>query len=251
MDSFTQSIRTLYVDAGMKLSPFSFVHLWNNKYIVLCFMLLFIYSVANYPRDRIKERYIIGRIGVKKWAYGQMLYLGTFSWIYLIFLFVVNTLFMLPCTVWKSSWGNEWSYLLNSDFVIEHNVMIYPTQNILLNYKPIDALLLIFVIGGSIFTMISFLIITMNLYHKMLGSFLATGLVFLSVTMGSVPSMIRFSPVSWWNLDSHYRISNQVLPKVEYMFLVMGLLVLLFINVLKIRVLQTQEDHTGGKIYGK
>lgn len=243
LDSFFATVRTFCESTDLKVSQWGFAIMWNNKYLVLCFFLIFIYAIANFPKDRSKERYMIARMGVSKWIYGQVLYIHTFGWIYVFFILVMQNLLLCPVMEWSDKWGSGWAALTDSNMILDNYVLVTVSKTILSNYSPIYATILVIMIMGILLGMLGTLILYLNLYSKVLGTLVASALVFLSLATKMNAELFRYSVINWIQLDCHYTQTHNTYPTLNYIFLVLVMLSVLLVVLAKIRVNGTQENN--------
>jgi hypothetical protein len=243
MDSFLASVREYCKITHQRVTQWGFALIWDNKYMGLCFMLLFIFAVSVFPEEREKERFFITRIGISKWIWGQSLYLLTFAWIYTVFLIIIQNILLCNVLDFSNEWGAGWSSLANSDVIIFYNVYVTTPYLIISNYDPFMANLVVVGIMGLLLSMLGVLIFYFNFYSKMAGAVAASILVFTSLAASRIYGLTRFSPVSWIRLENHYRITKESYPTVGYIVGMLILLTFLFILLSKMRANSTQENN--------
>ncbi len=243
MDAFMSTVRNYSEKIGEKMSQWGFALIWNNKYVGLCFVLIFIFAASAFPEERINERYMISRMGVSNWIRGQALYIFTFGWLYTFFLYFIQNLLLWNVLSFGKEWGTGWATLSN-DVVSSHYNVLTPTPYLVIaNYEPARANLLVVLIMGLLFGMMGMLIFWLNFYSRIMGVLASSALVFLSLTAIRNVNLPRYSPVSWINLTSHYSIIETNRPTVEYIFGMLLLFTVLFFLMAKFRANNTQENN--------
>lgn len=243
MDTFLAPIRLYCRDAKETVSQWGFALIWNNKYVGLCFLLIYIFAVSNFPENREKERYVIARIGVSNWVRVQALYLLTFGWIYVAFLYIIQNLLLVDVMEYSSDWSSGWKQLVNSDITAYYNIYITIPRRIISNYSPIQANILVFLIMGLLLGMLGMLIMWLNFYSKSAGTLTASAVVFMSLASQRYIRLYRYSPLNWIQLDIHYSILNPERPRQGYIFTMLILLTALFFRLAKNRANLTQENN--------
>lgn len=243
MDTFLAPVRVYCEQLQVKMSQWGFALIWHNKYVGMCFLLIYVFAVAVFPRNRKKDCYIISRIGVSGWAMGQSLFIITLGWIYTFFLCLVQNLLLLNNMELQVGWGKGWGTLANSEVIMEYGIYTTVPYLAISNYSPVYANLLVFLIFGLLLGMLGVMVFWLNFYSKVAGPLLASGLIFLSLAAAQKTRLHRFSPVSWIRLDSHYRILNPKQPSVGYILVMLILGTILFILLARIRALETQENN--------
>ncbi len=243
MDCFLMSIRKYCVSQGVKMTQWGFALIWNNKYVGLCFLLIFIYAVSNFPLDREKERYYIARLGVSKWIAAQGLYVLSFGWLYTAFLFALENLLLLPVLEWSSEWGNGWIALSDTNIVLKYELYISTSRSVLSNYTPGMANLLVFLNMGFLLGMLGSLVLWLNAYSRMAGPIAASAVVFLGLAAAKNPSLYRYSPTTFIQLNNQYSSVNPDYPTESYIIMMLLLLTVLCLALAFMRVRETQENN--------
>lgn len=243
MDFFIHSIRDYCHVMEVRMSPWGFALLWNNKYIVLCFMLIFIFASAIFPEDRAGDRYIISRIGISKWTLGQALYLITLGWLYTFLVYLCLNLLLWNVMEFIPDWGPGWSMLSNDNVISSFHLYTTVPYLVISNYHPLSANLLILLIMGLLLGMMGMLMFWLNFYSKIAGPIITSAIVFLDMAVNFKNlNLLRYSPVSWLRLDMHYGITKPEYPTVTYIISMLILLTALFAVLAGMTANQTQEN---------
>ena len=243
MDAFLASVRTYSRDMGVEMSQWGFALIWDNKYVGLCFILIYIFAVAPFPEDRVQARFIIARVGISNWVWGQFLYLFTFGWLYTIFLYVIQNLLLWNVLSFSREWGKGWVNLTNFDICVYYDIYVSPPYLVISNYDPARANLLVVVIMGLLLGMLGAMIFLLNFYSRAAGPAAASALVFMSLAAIRISSLNHFSPVSWIRIDSHYRLTCSNRPTEGYIIGMLILWLILLPLLAKLRANHTQENN--------
>lgn len=243
MDTFLAPIRSYCRSAGLTVSQWGYALIWNNKYVGLCFLLIYIFAVSVFPEERKKERYAIARIGISCWVGAQALFLIFFGWLYAFFLYLIQNLLLIGVIEWTGDWGNGWKCLLNSDTIEKYDILVTMPRKVLSNGLPFQENIMVLIIMGMLLGMIGMLVMWLNFYGKSLGSLAATAVIFMSLAAQRYPLLYRYSPASWIQLEYHYSITNIERPKPEYIMGMLLLLTALFYVLTKVRANNTQENN--------
>lgn len=242
MDTFMIPIRIYSQSMVIKMSQWGFALIWNNKYVRLCFMLIYVFASAILPEDRKKECYIISRMGLSKWVSGQFLYLITFGWIYTFFMYLCMNLLLLNVIEFIPQWGPGWGTLINNNVRSEFNIYISVSSLVISNYDPVYANILVVLIMGLLLGMMGMLLFWLNFYSKIASSVVASTVIFINLAAARNGALQKYSPVSWVRLDGHYRITAVNQPTVTYIIGMLVLLTLLFLMLAKEAANHTQEN---------
>lgn len=243
MDTFLSPVRAYCKSTGKTLGPWGFALIWNNKYVILCFLLIYIFAVSNFPESREKERYFIARIGLSDRVGAQACFLVTFGWIYAGVLYIVSVLMILGPLEWTNEWGSGWISLADRNVIMKYGMYITMPGRVLSNYAPYQANLLVFVIMVLLLGMTGMLILWLNFYSRTAGSLAASAMVFVCLAAERYINLYRYSPASWLQLDYHYSMINPKRPTKEYIISVLLVLTVLFFMLAKTRANHTQENN--------
>ncbi len=243
MDTFLAAIRVYCRDQAVKVSQWGFALIWDNKYVGLCFLLIFIFAVAVFPEDRKGDCYIISRIGISRWVAGQSLYLLTFGWIYMLFMLLVQNILLSTVLEFTSDWGKGWATLSYNDVILHYNIYTTVPYRVVSNYDPLWANILVMTIMGLLLGMLGALVFWLNFYSRAAGPLAASALVFMGLAADKNRSLQRYSPTNWIRLDHHYTITDTDQPKVAYIIGMLLLWTVLFFLLTKLRANRTQENN--------
>lgn len=242
MDFFIVPIRTYCRAMDVKMSQWGFALIWNSKYVVLCFILIFIFAAAIFPEDRAKDRYIIARIGTSKWAFAQAMYVVTFGWIYMFILYASLNVLLLNIMEFIPDWGLGWGTFTNADIILKYDLYITVSNLVVSNFDPLYANILVAVIMGLFLGMMGMLMFWLNCYSKIVGPIVTSAVLLLDMAVKRGVKILKYSPASWLRLNMHYSINKADQPTLTYVIGMLILLTLLFFALAKTTIDQTQEN---------
>lgn len=243
MDSFLSGIQAYCRGQNIKMSQWGFALLWNNKYLTLCFLLIYLYAIANMPESRSRERYAVSRIGVSKWITAQSLYLITFGWLYTAVLSVLPNILLWKEISMMENWGKGWATLANVNMISHYGMYVKVSHYTISNKNPLQANCEIFLILGLLLGCVGLISFVWNFYSKIISSLALSFLVLLSFAAEKNTALYRFSPVSWVDLDNHYSVLRTNFPRIGYMISMLLGITLLCYFIAKYKVGQTQENN--------
>ena len=192
MDTFLAPIRAFSHDSGIKLSQWGFPLIWNSKYVVLCFLLIFVFVISSFPEERMKQCYIIARIGISNWVTGQFLYILTFAWLWTGFLFITEKFLLLKVTTQEQSWGSAWTLLSGQEIRNMYGIIPDIPYLVISNHYPEEATFLVVIILGLLLGMLGTMIFCLNFYSRIAGPLAASILIFLNMIF-TIVSIIQYS----------------------------------------------------------
>lgn len=228
-----ESVARFASTLGVKATPFAFVFFMDDSYIVYMMALCLILLFCDAPFIDLQQPYIMIRSGKKKWLSGQILYILIASLLFSIFIVFVSVLVLLPNITFDGGWGKVWGTLAQTDAAAQFYVRLGVPYEIILNYAPLEALLVTLFMSWLIFTFTGLVMFIINLnssriYGAIAGTLLAT-LPFASLFL---PWWVNYiSPYRWIGLNLIDTYALSVFPTRAYAisFLVIGIFLCVFI----------------------
>ena len=192
--------RSVHID----VTPFAFVFLVNNDkiqfVIAACAVILF----CNAPFEDESYPYVISRAGKLSWGLGQILYILKMSIFYIACLATATMIPFLGHVAWSNEWGKIWRTLAKTNAGAEFGVELFVSQNIIRQYKPVDALIVSILLEFSCILCIGLLIYFGNkMTAKSAGTFLGALIAVLDICISNdwIDWAYGFSPVSLAQLE--------------------------------------------------
>ncbi len=237
METFLEPVRAYSRHMGLTMSQWGFPLIWGNKYVGLCFLLIFIFAVAVLPENTNRDQYVIGRIGIENWLKGQFLWLITFAILYSFFLAIIQNILLIGVLKPEKKWGKGWGTLVSTDVCSHFGIQLNIPSVMLNNESPGKALLWEIVILALLLIMIGSLIIWLNLHSRVLGILVPSALIFWSIAISRFPDkMYCFSPVNWIQLNKHCQLMAADYPGKPYIVCMLILLTVFFFMMAKLRI---------------
>lgn len=243
MDSFLAELRRYCLQEGEQLSPWGMPLIWNKQYVSVIFLLIFLFAIADFPLDRSKEKYVISRIGTTRWIWIQQIYLIVFSFLYEMLLFILQFILLLPVTTWTMEWGRGWERLTNEQMRMKYTMILTIPKERIYNQDVIKTnacyLLLLFLI----LVFMAELVLWLNMYHKLVSALLAAMLAIIPLSGKLSGRIFFFIPTTWMQQKAQYSVYQTNQPTLEYMYLCLGLAIVLLILFSMERCSRTQENN--------
>lgn len=223
---------------GINATPTGFVHIMND-YIcqtILTIGIIFLFSSAPFRRDSF--RYIVYRSGQRNWEWGNILYILSLSFIYVVFLCVVSLAAMAGKLDFEmDSWGKIWGTLARTNAPTQFGVKIVISDYLLGKYEPVSAMLSTFLLTWGCYFFLGLLIYFCNLHIKGGSGIILSGiLVFLDVMIYNswTPGAYRFSPLTLVKLTTYTNYHKHFGLSLTYaaVFFLSGITVMCLIIVL-------------------
>lgn len=192
--------RIVHID----VTPFAFVFLINNYriqfVIAACAVILF----CNAPFEDESYQYMISRAGKLSWGLGQILYILKMSILYIACLVAATIIPFLGHITWSNEWGKIWGTLGKTNAGAQFGVKLSVSQNIIRQYKPVDALIISILLEFSCILCIGLLIYFGNkMTTKSVGTFVGALIAVLDICVSNdwIDWAYGFSPVSLAQLE--------------------------------------------------
>ncbi len=238
------------------VTPFAFVFLVNNYriqfVIAACAVILF----CNAPFEDESYQYMISRAGKLSWGLGQILYILKTSILYIASLVIAAILPFLGHITWSNEWGKIWGTLGKTNTGADFGVKLSVSQNIIRQYKPVDALVISILLEFSCILCIGLLIYFGNkITAKSIGTFAGTLIAVLDICVSNdwLDWAYGFSPVSLTQLELFHGFAskwgiNLVYAEKFFMIAIVSLSVLCVIANYKETVISRMKERN---IHGK
>lgn len=243
MDSFLAELRRYCLQEGEQLSPWGMPLIWDKQYVSVIFLLIFLFAIADFPLDRSKEKYVISRIGTTRWIWIQQMYLIVFSFLYEMLLFILQFILLLPVTTWTMEWGSGWERLTNEQMRMKYTMILTIPKERIYNRDVIKTnacyLLLLFLI----LVFMAELVLWLNMYHKLVSALLVAMLAIIPLSGKLSGRIFFFIPTTWMQQKVQYSVYQTNQPTLEYMYLCLGVGIVLLILFGMERCSRTQENN--------
>lgn len=243
MDSFLAELRRYCLQEGEQLSPWGMPLIWNKQYVSVIFLLIFLFAIADFPLDRSKEKYVISRIGTTRWIWIQQMYLIVFSFLYEMLLFILQFILLLPVTTWTMEWGSGWERLTNEQMRMKYTMILTIPKERIYNRDVIKTNVCYLLLLFLILVFMAELVLWLNMYHKLVSALLAAMLAIIPLSGKLSGRIFFFIPTTWMQQKAQYSVYQTNQPTLEYMYLCLGLAIVLLILFGMERCSRTQENN--------
>lgn len=235
-----EPIRMFCAKTGYLITPWLFPHLTQLPYIQNIITLGIVLIFCDAPFIKENSPYIILRVGRKNWLYAQMLYVLIASFIYCLSVYIISVLLLFPYLEINGGWGKIIGTLAQTNASNQIGTISIEYQ-LLLDYKPWQAVLVSGVMCWLIVSFIGLLMMCINLFGKNnWGPIVGSGISFTSYLARIFSDMYAgyyFSPPTWMGLLSFGKTNNSPYPTLIYaiVFLIIGICVSAICSYLKFR----------------
>ncbi len=243
MDSFLAELRRYCLQEGERLSPWGMPLIWDKQYVSVIFLLIFLFAIADFPLDRSKEKYVISRIGTTPWIWIQQIYLIVFSFLYVMMLLVLQFILLLSVTTWTMEWGRGWERLTNEQMRMKYTMILTVPKERIYNQDIIKTNVCYLLLLFLILVFMAELVLWLNMYHKLVSALLAAMLAIIPLSGKLSGRIFFFIPTTWMQQKVQYSVYQTNQPTLEYMYLCLGLAIVLLILFGMERCSRTQENN--------
>jgi hypothetical protein len=221
-----EAIRNFILNVGISISTFIYPFLMTSDRNIVFVTIAAVVMFCDAPFLTNNQIYLITRMGKKIWFASKILYIIMGSIIYMLFTYTVSIVLLLPHVNLKNEWGKVLGTLCATNASNQFEVMLGMNYNILLDYKPFEAIIIELFLGILIVSFIGILLFVLNIYFKKeISILIVSGIVVFGMFANSLPyKAYFFSITSWINLTINTKYNYGVLP---YQKLTFGILILL------------------------
>ena len=206
---------------GYKVTPYLLPFLLDEGSAVMMLFLGVVLLFCDAPFIEDEQPYIMLRSGRRIWFIGQRLYIVVASVLYLIVLYFISVLVLLPHIEWSAEWGKLLSTFSQTSAAGQNGISIPFARVITARFDPIPAVLRCVVNGSLVATVLGMLMFFVNLnISRTAGGICGTALVLWNmVTYKTWYGFVNVSPVSWVNLSRVDYDGSSIYPSLTYILL--------------------------------
>ena len=206
---------------GYKVTPYLLPFLLDEGSAVMMLFLGVVLLFCDAPFIEDEQPYIMLRSGRRIWFIGQILYIVVASVLYLIVLYFISVLVLLPHIEWSAEWGKLLSTFSQTSAAGQNGISIPFARVITARFDPIPAVLRCVVNGSLVATVLGMLMFFVNLnISRTAGGICGTALVLWNmVTYKTAYWFVNVSPVSWVNLSRVDYDGSSIYPSLTYILL--------------------------------
>lgn len=181
------------------ITPWAFSLFINDYVCQLVIMAGVILLFCNAPFKTEIHNYILSRAGNVAWGFGVCLYIAIISLLYVMLIFIVSVLAVLPNIEFDIEWGKTWGSLALGGFGIQFRIPFSVNEYIIGAYSPLQATAVSFLLEWACCVFLGLVTYFFNnATNTMIGSLIAAAFVFLDITIANEWSyaFYQISPVT-------------------------------------------------------
>ncbi|MCF2647039.1 hypothetical protein [Niallia circulans] len=225
---FTKEIIEFSKAINIEVTPWIFPFLFTQKFVKLLFFFPLILLFCDAPFIDDNQAYVIARSGRIPWSIGQIAYIIIASSIYFLFLLFLTIIINISHIQFTSSWGKVLGTLANTNASSVIGLKTFVSRNILYYFTPLQAMWFTFFLSWLVGIVLGLVIYVINSISntRIWGVLTASILLVLDATVTGFPSIYRFSPVSWSNLDRIDINGTTQMPSISYIYIGLAILII-------------------------
>lgn len=181
------------------ITPWVF-SLFTNDYVCqLVVMAGVILLFCNAPFRNEIYNYILPRAGTTAWILGMILYIVILSLLYVLLIFSVGVLVIIPNIEFEMGWGKTWGSLALGGFSSQFRIPFSVNEYIIGAYDPLRATVTSILLEWACCVFLGLVTYFLNnATNTMFGSLVAAAFVFLDITIANEWSyaFYKISPVT-------------------------------------------------------
>ena len=204
MKSFLDPLYEFLVETGEKVTPFLFPFFLSGRFcaaLIFAGILLFFVDAPFYDKEKL---FVMIRCGRLRWVVGQIFYIVAVSVGYMICWGIISIPMLSTKITFQNEWGRVWTTLALTDKASELGFSFYISPEIVMNYQPLRATLLVFGMSCLICIFYGMCMWFLNMY---LGKILSLSIVMASILLVTrvqyMPQwMMYFVPSGWADIGN-------------------------------------------------
>lgn len=219
------------------ITPYSFPHLVNDYVCQLVMMAGAVILFCNAPFEDDGYFYMLPRAGKRSWALGQVIYIVSASFLYVMFLLLMSILPLIGHMEFGSEWGKIWGTLAKTDAGVQFGLLFSVTEYMISNYSPIFALAVSVLLEWCCVSWLGLMIYFLNkLTGKAVGTCVGAFFVLLDICISNdwMPWANRFSPITLAQINAYagYNLKYHITFQYGIAFFIIGIFVLSVLSIL-------------------
>lgn len=243
--NFISPISAFARSVNCRVAPWLLPYLSNWYISQMLMMLGIVFLFCDAPFMDEGQPYLLVRSGRIPWGLGQVIYIMLGTAVYLLFITIISILILSPNLFLSNGWGKVLGTLAQPNAGLQYEINLPIIYNIQLQYTPIKAFILSFLLEWCTGTMIGLVMFITNIYLKRsIGAIVGSAIVLFDfVVANSLPYYYyHFSPSSMARLTilDPTGMSPRPTNLYAYIFFTIGIIVLSIIAVISVRKRQIQ-----------
>lgn len=215
---------TIYADYPISIWILPF--LMTSLYFKLFYILGVIYVYTKVPFFQYSQMYKVIRTGRIKWGISKIIGILVCGFFLMIAEFILSIIPLIGNISFEEGWGKVIYSLSMTDAIDQFEMRFVLPYELIGNYKPLEAMGILVIVGGLIATAIGLLMFTVSLYFSRLSaSIIAMLFAVMPVVQENLSALCKWfvfvSPVSWMDFTNIARKEGSDVPTLNYILVVL------------------------------
>ena len=224
-------------DLDIGASPAGFVFLFNDYICQIIITLGFVFIMSSAPFIGDNYHYIVGRSGRTAWEMGNILYILTASFLYIILIVLASWIGLARCIQFTDGWGRLWNTLARTTAGSSYELQFSVNAFLIGKYDVVYASFGTITLEWLCYSWLGLCIYLLNRYvNRSMGLCVAGIAVFLDTMIynAGLIWLYRFSPVTLSQLSRFtkgaqtYGVSEQW----AWSFFSIGILIMIMVGLI-------------------
>lgn len=237
---YTEGFRTFIQQTGVKMSPWIFPTLFDDKYKKIFLMVPLVILFSDAPFIDKNEPYCLIRMGRIRWCLGQILYIVVSSAVYYAFIIASTIIVNIRYITWQSDWGKVITTLAKTTAAQDLQLDQTVSDKLIDYFSGPQAMWFTFLLLWMSGIFIGFVLMALNVVTqtKTIGVFAALFFLLFDATLDGFAwigagNLKWISPVSWGLLKNIRVGFDTYYPSFGY---VIGMFLLLYFFMIIVTV---------------
>lgn len=224
---------------GYKATPFGVVFLVCDSVVQMILMAGVVVIFSNAPFEDESHPYLIVRAGKGVWVFGNSLYILLMSSLYVLFIWLISIVALIPNVDFTMAWGKVWGTLAATNAGEQYGILFTVHNGIRTYYEPTIALgsTLLLEWGCSVFLGAS-VYLGNKFTDKPIGTWIGAAFVLFDITIYNIfyGPWMAYSPLSLAMITNFIRSRWDFTVSYAVMFYIIGLVAMTAINYAKEKI---------------
>lgn len=243
--ALVQPVREMAIDTGYSATPFALAFLACDAIVQMVLMAGAVALFANAPFEDETHPYLIVRSGRRAWIIGNSIYLIAMSVIYVLFLWIMSMIPLIPKIVFKLEWGKIWGTLAETDARRQYQILFEVSNAVKRMYQPGIALFYTLLLEWGCVAFLGACVYCGNsVSSKPLGVWIGAGIAFFDIMIYNLfpASWITYSPLSLAMISNLIHSRWGISISYSMGFFGMGFAIMIFVSYIYGQLMRKNKE---------
>lgn len=234
--STVRPVNSFAMTMGVKIGPWAFPHLTGDFICQLVIICGLIFAFCDAPFENGAYIYIQSRAGELAWSCGTCVYIAAFSFLYLVLIYIVSIIALIPQLSFVDEWGKIWGTLARTTAGTQFGLSLSVNDYVIGAYSPFEATITAFLLEWACCVWIGLVIYCFNrMSGTALGCFIAAAFALMDIAIWNEwrYAFYHISPLTMAQLAAISRPESLYGLSKEYaiLFFAMGIIVFSSVSI--------------------